>query len=333
MDICKRRDVGLDFIKILAAIFVVKLHCGGEGYFADGLHYICGSAIPLFLMVSGALILNKQNLKYSYIFSKIGNVFIIMILWSLVLCLGKFMFSHTFVNPFNYMVRAFRQEGALSHFWYLWMLIPVYCVCPILVKLINVKRSACLTTVILFCVCSVFAINSLLVGQYGIEAKTPQALRIWIPLMYFWCGGLLYRVIHIIRENNKQISRALYFIFIVIWIGVALLEKITLANVIGLHSPEYLFSNPFVICFNSCLFIFLLMVKIDSQNKVVSSTIIRFSQNSFGVYIIHMFIISTVNKYVPGMNWFLKVLVVVVCSFAISDVVRKIPVIKRFIQF
>lgn len=72
----KNRIVGLDLLKIIACLGVVGLHTIGKDSSEINriLYYLCGYAIPCFFMVHGYFILNKAELKCTYLIKK-GNEF------------------------------------------------------------------------------------------------------------------------------------------------------------------------------------------------------------------------------------------------------------------
>lgn len=63
-----KRNIGLDCLKVIATLFVIKLHSGYSGYTSELIHYVCGLAIPIFFMVSGALIFNKRGGQVTLIY-------------------------------------------------------------------------------------------------------------------------------------------------------------------------------------------------------------------------------------------------------------------------
>ena len=73
----KERNLNLDFIKILAMIFVIGMHSGTSFYIGNidvNRYYrltICGTAIPLFFTVSGYLLLGRKNINSSPSWGKI----------------------------------------------------------------------------------------------------------------------------------------------------------------------------------------------------------------------------------------------------------------------
>lgn len=157
------RDISLDLIKVIATVFVVKLHCGVDGFVSEIIHNVAGVAIPLFLMVSGALILNKEQ-DFKYYGKKIINVFIIMGMWCILLAVGKSVLSRKMESPLKYAFGAMTQQGILSHFWYLWMLVIMYLIVPILLYL-RKKGMIAWTNLVLLLLCVVMSSNTLLLGK------------------------------------------------------------------------------------------------------------------------------------------------------------------------
>lgn len=114
---------------------------------------------------------------------------------------------------------------------------------------------------------------------------------------------------------------------------MAILQYKVLGLIIGLHSPEYLFSNPIIICYNVFIFLILVVLFQRKRKEYVFGIIVRLSKDGFGVYVLHMFIIIILTKVAPGMNWLLRFITVTIISFITSDTIRKIPVIRKLIQF
>ncbi|MDE7206696.1 MAG: acyltransferase family protein, partial [Lachnospiraceae bacterium] len=70
----KRNLLHIEFIRIIAAFFVIFNHTGDKGFFIystydlGGFHYwlalaisiVCKISVPLFFMISGALLLEKE---------------------------------------------------------------------------------------------------------------------------------------------------------------------------------------------------------------------------------------------------------------------------------
>lgn len=54
-------------LKLIATLFVIKLHSGCNGIASEVIHYICGVVIPLFVMTTGAILINKDKIEDSYV--------------------------------------------------------------------------------------------------------------------------------------------------------------------------------------------------------------------------------------------------------------------------
>lgn len=52
-EVNSKRDVGLDFIKVLSTVAVVRLHAGHAGFAGPLIYYMSGIAVPLFLWYRG----------------------------------------------------------------------------------------------------------------------------------------------------------------------------------------------------------------------------------------------------------------------------------------
>lgn len=84
------RNQSIDFIKIIAMYMVLMLHTGVIRHFTSSYDYtsvpevymIAGIAIPLFFMVSGFLLVNKQ-VDRKYITNKILGI----LRFTLIICL------------------------------------------------------------------------------------------------------------------------------------------------------------------------------------------------------------------------------------------------------
>ena len=177
--------------------------------------------------------------------------------------------------------------------------------------------------------CLILSCNTIMTGSEGIECNTSQALRLWIPLIYSYCGYGIYELRNQMRNGVNKIKQFQLIIAIVIfWIASSFLQFSLLNRVIGIHSPEYLFSNPIVIMINNILFLGILLITISDKFQ---NGIQYLSQISFGVYILHMFVITGIDRFLPGMSWYLKWIIVTILSFGASSILHRIPFLKKLV--
>lgn len=332
------RDSSLDLLKVLATIAVVKLH---SGYLAPSgnswlpfelIHYLCGFAVPIFMMVTGALLLNrKKEVTWGYVLKKALRVIGLMFSWCVLFALVQSVGEHRLVNPVRLLLRSVIQSDVFWHFWYLWALIFLYLLTPLLLRGFRNDHVRRVVTIGLIVLCGISSLSSLYYVLHGgsfLEAKIPQSLRLWIHVTYYWCGGILYR--HVKQSGKKMnfhLGYVIFFLFIAI--EISLLQYILCVQLIGRHSPENCFSFPIVIVWN-CLLFFWGCHLGDSAFARASEAVIG---ETMGIYIIHPLLIACI-KEVGWWNegyWLVNFIILLVISYGISKIIGKIPIARQLI--
>ena len=98
MDIEKKRFTDIDVMKVFAVFFVIFNHTGDNGFslfirydprtvpfvFFLFLSVFCKFAVPLFLMLSGALLLSKEKLELKYVLKRILKVVLVLIVFGFI---------------------------------------------------------------------------------------------------------------------------------------------------------------------------------------------------------------------------------------------------------
>lgn len=248
----KERNLSLDFIKILAMIFVIGLHTGTTWIVFDidiNAYYrwsIFGTAIPLFFSVSGYLLLGRKNVDWKYSFKKIWGItrFVFIVCW--IYWAGRFLITgepywdKLYKDPLG----AFLMGGTFWQFWYFGSMNIIYILYPILNKLYNEKYNifALLFVCLIITCAAIHIINIITPGT--LEAKLPQSLRIWNWLMYFCLGG-------IIKKNNNTIGWK--------WVCLLAIAYCIQLNIVSKINPTMMessfnFSSPLTLLYIYCLF-------------------------------------------------------------------------------
>ena len=130
------RNYNLDFIKILACIAVIGLHTLNKeiSVVNQSLYYVCGFAVPAFLMATGYVLLNRDRVSKNYSWNKIKKVLKVVFFWSLLIFIA-YVSVKVIKNELGLQVLTifpktffggFIQRGYLWQFWYLGALIIIY---------------------------------------------------------------------------------------------------------------------------------------------------------------------------------------------------------------
>jgi surface polysaccharide O-acyltransferase-like enzyme len=136
----------LDIIKIVACFLVIVNHSAGYIFKtasrSDAAITLIYSfiflaskiAVPLFIMVSGALLLSSQKSSFKQSLMRIVRILVPLILLSLMVFVKNNGFSA--LLSFQFVIEFIRQPAILPY-WYLYMLIGLYLATPFLQKMIK----------------------------------------------------------------------------------------------------------------------------------------------------------------------------------------------------
>ncbi len=287
----QKRNLNLDFIKILAMVFVVGLHTGTRFYIGDievNYYYIwtiCGTAIPLFFTVSGYLLLGRENIGWHYTAKKIWGIvrFVFVVCWTYWLIMLVITQEPRWDKLYKDPLGAFLMGGAFWQFWYFGAMNLIYIIYPFLNKIYIEKQKAfiCLFILITFICAIIYVLNILTQGTF--EAKIPQSLRIWNWLMYFCLGG-------IIKEKAKRIGWEWGFLLAIAYC----FQLIFTSNINpAMFKSDYNFSSPLTL-----LYIYILFQALNHLNVLKISDGIKFLSPLFlPVYTLHPFFIYNTQEF------------------------------------
>lgn len=342
------RIIYLDLLRILATFAVVVVHVDGNIIDSTNImstnyaiictysflaHFCC----PIFVMLSGVIFLNPnknisfKDMYFKYIF-RISRAFVF---WS---PLYAFYTSFTYTKEINTVfIKTFIINFLNGHYhmWFLWMLIGLYIITPILRVITKTGgRSTLKYFIILFLIFGIsipFLLNDLKISP--LQNFQSLVNDIDVTFVVGWVGYYIigyYIFTYDVSKRIELISYALGVIAIII-------------SLIFFHSgfsAEYnilTYFSPNVTAM--CLAIFILFCKkiskIHFSNKI-ENIIFSISSCSFGIYLIHDFVNILLFKVLLNINSYntlfiipLSVFVFTV-SFFIIYFMRKIPWLKIF---
>lgn len=286
----QERNLNLDFIKILAMIFVIGIHSGTKFYIGDidiNRYYIltiCGTTIPLFFTVSGYLLLGRKNINWHYSLNKIIGIvrFVFVVCWIYWLIMLIITQEPHWDKLYKDPLGAFLMGGAFWQFWYFGAMCLIYMLYPILNNLFIDKPklfSRLFLFIILFSTI-IYILNIITPGTF--EKKIPIPFRLWNWLLYFCLGG-------IIKKNSKNVS----------WKWIVLLAMAYCAQLVlvrrinpAMFKADFNYASPLTLLYLFCFFQALNHVNVQK----ISNSIKCLSPLFLPVYTIHpFFIYNTIN--------------------------------------
>ena len=329
----KTRNINLDLIKVLACIGVVLLHTTMIGFKDTGswnllayLYYLGTYSIPLFFMVNGYLLLGKSNITYSYILQKVKWILIIVSSWTTIIWLFKRDFT---VNPIKKIVGSLLQKGYFSQFWFFGALILIYLCLPVLKKILNSKRKYLYILSCLIAIGLIFELANIIL-QMPLQSYVIQTFRLWTWFFYYLLGCLLAQFDKdFIKNGFKR------------WMKVAAIMLLLISPVILFFLAKTIYHNLFAEYFYDSILVkavslgtFLTVLTFD-LNTDKNRWIIKLSNQTMGVFIIHTYIMKMWEKLV-GFSFagahLLFVIFTLSISFIVVGILLKIPYLSRIVK-
>lgn len=341
------RKYNFDMLRIVACVMVVLIHVAAVLWYEspynsfDFVVYnffdsLARSAVPLFVMLSGAFMLQKKEIDLKTLWQKkILKLVVFYVFWSVV-----FYFFNAKVNNLPITIPGF-IEGVLSgpaHLWFIPMIIGLYVLSPLLCKIANHMNDKLVRYfIVIFIACCVletiksclFLPKSDLIGLA--ISKTPVSV-ICQYVGYFLLGNFLYN--YDFSKNKRKILYIAGIVSVFACFGLTFVMSKYMGN-----NSEVFYSNFVIFTLLEAMAIFVLFKewKIKPSEKA-KKLIDKMSGDTLGIYAIHPMIITLIYLYTPlwqTVNALLVVpialVVVTILSALFAAIVKRIKFIGRWI--
>ena len=284
----KKRILYLDVLRIVACTMIVLMHSPSPdanvpGYVQVPLYFLTAAGLVLFFMVSGALLLPINDTSFSWLRRRIGKVIWPLLFWSLFYICDRFIKDGSFTNlAYDIVSLPFINSGH-SVLWFLYTLIGLYLLAPIISPWIkNANRKEILFYLLLWFV----SLSYPWIGKVLTINDGPQGI------LYYFTGYVGYFILgyYLHRYGSRLPSWALT-LCIVIPFAFLLIFKALAGE--GLMSLFWYLS----------VFVAIMAVAWFEGTRRLLNTV-EFSSDllslvsncTFGVYLIHYYIISIIWK-------------------------------------
>lgn len=340
MEKTQTRNNGYDVIRIVSILLVVIIHAnveylgknqGSAGwYFVMLFTSVCLLAVPLFFMVSGALLLDTDKVVSfkDLFFKRILKQAIPFLVWSLVyiiirIIMGKLDFSFsTFADILS--------QPAYYQFWFMYTLLAIYLLLPILqAVVIKLEKKQIEYILILWLIFSI---------ALPVLQRYIPALAISEHVDLILCEGYIgyFFLGYYLKKYQTDVSWVNGLIFLLIGvIGTGVLCVIEWECTKGKGYQGYFYQaylTPFVALATTGAF--LLFSKIEIKNNAKLSQILKTGGAlSLGIYYVHMLVMMGLEYIglVGDTNLLLLALKIALTygiSLIIALIISKIPHIR-----
>ena len=316
----RTRIFWLDVVKFLAICLVVLAHViwAVESSAYNGLskefltiHRILGSlGVPLFMMVSGALLFGKkfESKGDIILFYKKGLLPLMIAAWIWISLYCIFQ-----LNPFSFkeflLCMTFVHKPEV-HLWYVRLILLYYLAIPF-VNLLRSKCSVVFGALLILIAGFTFIYNGCLIYQ-GDLCPTSSSRSYFCYLIYMAMGYWLSRI----SISRTSISLA----SIVAVLGGHVLYKSLIAS-----SYFLWYDNPMIAIIAFC--IFYLLRAFFSKSKQ-NSCIVEISKMTYGIYLSHFILIYVACYFMKNASWSIVIFYLTWMTVLLVDVLW-LWVVKR----
>lgn len=346
----------IENLRGLAAISVISIHSlnsallifGGDD--TTSISYILNKAlmnllwwgVPCFIMITGYLLLDPdKSITFEKLIKKyILRILVVLFVFGTVFSWMEIIFDDKVVSVYQ-VWRAILNvfEGkSWAHLWYLYALIGIYLLLPIYRLISKNITDSDLLYFIIICFVFLFLISKLSLF------KISSGFYINWGVNPFWLllGYAKRRKLFVFTKQKNILLLLLSIVTLV------LLSMICYGMGADVVETFFGYDSPIVaVMANSIFNLFMNFnnadMVIESKkylNSVISNLLYKIADNSFGIYIVHMFFVNMfykmikINPFNYGLGTgviVLLILINLVASYVVTLIMKKMPVLKKYI--
>ena len=341
----KERLLYLDWLRLFSTFMVVTIHISapivGIPYYdapsswlgANFYESISRASVPLFVMISGALLLgDHRDISYKGFLSKrVSKIFIPLVCWSFIYYVYQ-VIDHWYPSfSIKQFISMFLADSISMHFWFMYMILGIYLTTPIIKIFINhaKKRDIEYFLILWFYVSFIVKIMVKYIGlSFNIEL-----FHVTNYIGFFVLG---YYLSHF---EWKRVGGKMSLL--ITFIGMSLTFFLTYFFTIkdgGIFHDFWYNYHTFGVLL-SAVGTFLLCKHYLSKIKL-GALFYSLNRLSFGIYLVHILVMwifadSVISRlqalFHPILSIPLTVIFVVAVSGLLTIVISKIPIVKKLI--
>lgn len=319
------RNHNIDALRIAAAIAVVTLHvassCMSNNVPAPGetvtavltcVHLLTRWASPVFFMITGYCLTMKQQCTYKYCLSRVQRYVSVLFTVGLFYALMEEVYTAGGINGSVAAAAVLRVfSGRLwDHMWFVYAIIGVYLVMPVLHPFLRSGRNNAL----------------MLTGLLGFFTVLCPAAEAWLPIgISFPFGGYLFYVCFGALAAQGFVGKRTRAACCI----AGLLAALWMAMAPDKDPFGYL--HPLVVLMSMGVFLGALQMKIRSSERLL-----QWSACTWGIYLLHPLFMNITFKVLrldlasvlPQVKLPVFALAVVLLSYLTTRLLRRLPYVK-----
>ena len=353
------RIVYFDYLRVVATIAVMVLHTAAINWYGADVNggtwkvfnfydSIVQWSVPVFVMISGALFLGRNDIQIKDIYKKyVLRMVVGYCVWSFVYYLlsGKSMEAKLIgLVSHGKLENWVSLSDGYYHLWFVPMIAGLYMCIPMLKQIIKDERVSRYFLLISFLFWSIIPelvrlANDFIGGSFAVlvnavnDALSKTDLKFVMSFAFYFVLGYVVSNISF-SKKKRSIIYALGIVGFLFTIFVSMAISLKMQKPVGYY---YGYPNANVVFESLAVFVF--FKNGSFKKEKLNSFCRKLSKWSFGAYFVHALIIQKLADHgistISILNPILAVPVIVLISFVISicisAIINKIPVLKKYI--
>lgn len=302
----KSREVWLDLLKVICAFLIVELHTVGRIYTtyelgslnwfaALILNTIPRCAVPIFIMITGILLLDK-DMTMKKALQKVQKAVYWLITWNVLYIFLQQVLWGSPDGVFSSILSIPVKRGPSGHLWYAYLLVWIYAFAPIF----NVMYKSLTNNRRLYFIAITLIVPGLL-DMYlkCFNISSPEIVHSTILYMSFQYMGLMFlgRFIYDCFDKIQSV-KYVFFATTIFGFGVSVILTWFFSLYQNQATDSFLMETglPIIIYSAGLMGIFCAYkAKIATLPVFIKSLIVKLSQISLGIYFFHCVVMWTVG--------------------------------------
>lgn len=335
----QNRKIYLDRLKTMAIICVIIIHVTGVWWnisveantwlILTAVQSIAKVGVPIFLMVTGALLLDeKKEIGFQKIYKQyLPRIILFFLFWAVLYKLLYYWEHPMQGNLIVSIIKDIIRADVQYHLWYIYALIPIYMVIPVIRKwiagLTKKEIEYVLILWFLYEIFDYFVVNT-------------QTFSLYKNVDYMKIGYLGYVILGYYLDRFADTwNRKIIYTLGIIGIVAAMILVVYFSRQAGCVQDSYFYYlTPGVILWSACVFVWEKERTVKQESKVVKFI----SRSTLGIYGGHLSVLIVLNhfgimvsEHMLLASVFLITVLVLSISIGFCMLVEKIPILNRFV--
>lgn len=343
------RKIYLDVLRIIAIFFVVFNHTGTRGFFLFSvtenpytywvylfLSILCKVAVPLFFMVSGSLILSKNESISLLYYKRVLKYTMVLIIFSLYWYISSISWDYTKFSLSEFLTKIY-SINIIVPYWFLYSYLAALIMLPFIRRMAQGMSKKEFVYLLILQVMFSGILPAIQYLFFDDKYKIFISLQIVTTTsIFFMLMGYFFENKLIINQSNKK-----KITFIIVLFGaISLLIACGLTHLKAVKTGEFSesFYNSFIALPTIAIFyITKEIVNRFKANKSLQKVIISISECTFGIYLFEEYFRNKLNfiyeALLPYLHCMLSsyiyIFCVIICGYILTVVLKRIPYINK----